>query len=766
MKKKKITKPNYTFFLKIFWALFSFSVLSVFAIFVLVSVGVFGELPTFEELENPEKNFASEIISSDGETLGKYFRENRTPVSYEELPQVLIDALVATEDERFFEHSGIDFYSLARAIAKLGKDGGGSTITQQLAKQLFTENYGTRNIVKRIAQKLKEWVIAVKLEKQYTKNEIITMYLNKYDFLYNAIGIRSASRIYFNKEPKELTIEESAVLIGMAKNPSLYNPKRFPKKAINRRTTVLGQLYRNGFITSVEKDSLKSLPLEIDYTPEGHSDGHATYFREYLRDYLKKWIKNNPKPDGSYYNLYSDGLKVFVTLDSKMQEYAEESVKEHMSNLQRIFSKEQKRNKTAPFYDLTKKEIENNLWKQIIQTQLYRTLHKKEKSKKEILKAFNIKRKMRIFDWKKGSKDTILSAYDSIKYHQAFLHSGLLAVEPQTGHIKAWVGGINHKYFKYDHVKQGKRQVGSTFKPFVYASAINEFGISPCEKYPNTPHTIPRGKYGLLEDWTPENSGEEYGGELTLKQALAKSINVITASLIDKVGPSTVVQLAKKSGITSHINPYPSIALGTEDISLYDMVGAYAMFANKGFRVNQTMVMRIEDKNGSVLQRFVPESDEVMSEDAAFAVLNLLQGVTMEGSGVRLRTGLRHRKGYPDDVATGWPYEFTNQIAGKTGTTQNQSDGWFMGVVPNLAVGVWTGGDNRATHFKGITYGQGASMSLPTWALFMKKCYADENLTVSQEDFEEPENFGIAIDCGSSENEEDENALIETDPDF
>jgi len=758
---KKESKPNYKLYIKMFWGLFSFSIVSIFAIFLLVNMGAFGELPTFEELENPEKNFASEIISSDGVTLGKYFKENRTPVTFDELPANLVKALVATEDERFYEHSGIDFYSLARAVAKLGKGGGGSTITQQLAKQLFTENYGTRSTVKRIGQKLKEWVIAVKLEKQYTKNEIITMYLNKYDFLYNAIGIRSASRIYFNKEPKELNIEESAILVGMAKNPSLYNPRRFPINAKNRRTTVIGQLERNNIITLKEKDSLNKLPITIEYTPEGHSDGHATYFREYLRGYLKEWITRTPKSDGTYYDIYRDGLKIFVTLDSKMQTYAEESVKEHMSNLQRIFFKEHKRNPTAPFYDIDKKQVEEIVYRAIKTSQRYKTLKANGYSKTGILKNFKKEREMRVFDWGKESKDTLMSPYDSIKYYKSFLRSGLLAIEPQTGHIKAWVGGINHKYFKYDHVKQGKRQVGSTFKPFVYASAINQFKISPCEKYPNTPFTIPKGKYGLLDDWTPRNSGDEYGGELTLKQALAKSINVITARMIDRVGPETVVKLAKKSGITSHIPPYPSIALGTIDASLYDMVGAYAMFANKGFRVNQTMVLRIEDRHGTVLQRFIPQSEEVMSEDAAYTVLDLLKGVTKEGSGVRLRGKWGK---YPENVATGYPYEFTNDIAGKTGTTQNQSDGWFMGVVPNLAVGVWTGGEERATHFKGITYGQGASMSLPTWALFMKKCYADESLNISQEAFEQPKDYAIAIDCDSSADKED--SLIETNPDF
>ncbi|MEN8805579.1 MAG: transglycosylase domain-containing protein [Wenyingzhuangia sp.] len=762
MSKKKINKPNFNTYLKVFWTLFLLSVLGVFVIFTMVNMGAFGKLPTFEELESPEKNFASEIISSDGVTLGKYFRENRTPVRFDDLPQSLVDALVATEDERFFEHSGIDFYAIARAIGKLGRNGGGSTITQQLAKQIFHKRENA-SLLKKIGQKLKEWVIAVKLEKQYTKNEIITMYLNKYDFLYNAIGIRSASRIYFNKEPKELNLEESAVLVGMAKNPSLYNPKRFPKKAKKRRATVFGQLERNNLITEQEKDSLNALPLEIEYTPEGHSDGHATYFREYLRSYLKKWIKNHPKADGTNYSLYSDGLKIFVTLDSRMQQYAEEALKDHMSNLQRIFFKEQSKNETAPFYDLEDAQIDKIIWRAISNTDRYKTLHSKGFTKKQILKNFSKSRKMKVFDWNQGSKDTILSPYDSIKYYKSFLHSGLLAMEPNTGHIKAWVGGIDHKYFKYDHVKQGTRQVGSTFKPFVYASAINEFRISPCEKYPNTPYTIPQGKYGLPEDWTPKNAGDKYGGELTLKQALAKSINVITARLIDRVGPSTVVHLAKKSGITSRIKPYPSIALGSIDASLYDMVGAYAMFANKGFRVNQTMVMRIEDRNGSVLQRFVPTSEEVMSEEAAYAVLDLLKGVTKEGSGVRLRGKWGN---YLENEATGYPYEFTNPIAGKTGTTQNQSDGWFMGVVPNLAVGVWTGADERATHFKEITLGQGATMSLPTWALFMKKCYADETLSISQEDFEQPENFSIPIDCGSPQDQGEEPSLIETNPEF
>lgn len=766
MEEKEVTKPNYKLYLGIFWGSFALFVIGIFAVFMLAASGVFGELPAFEDLENPEKNFATQIISSDGKLLGTYAFENRNPVKFKDLPDNLVNALVATEDARFYEHSGIDFFGLARAVVKMGKDGGASTITQQLAKQLFTDNYGTKSIFKRIGQKLKEWVIAVRLEKQYAKHEIITMYFNKFDFLYRAIGIRSASNIYFGKEPKDLTIEESAVFVAMLKNPRQYNPKReiSKKKSLARRNLVFSLMEVNNYITETEKDSLQQLPLALNYNPQSHNDGTATYFREHLRDYLKKWIKKHPKQDGELYNLNRDGLKIYVTLDSRMQAYAEEAVTEHMSNLQRIFSKEQKKNKTAPFYDLEEEEVDKILFRAVKTTQRYRGLKKKGLSKDEILKNFSVKRKMRVYDWKNIEKDTVLSPYDSIKYYKSILRSGLLSIEPETGHIKAWVGGINHKYFKYDHVKQGKRQAGSTFKPFVYATAINEFKISPCDKYPNIPYTIPKEKYGSDKDWTPENSGKKYGGELTLKQALAKSVNVITARLIDRVGPHAVVRLAKKSGITSHIEPYPSIALGTVDVNLYDMVGAYAMFANKGFRVHQTMVMRIEDRNGSVLQRFVPQSQEVMSEEAAYAVLDLMKGVTQEGSGVRLR-GRSGR--YSDNVATGYPYQFTNPIAGKTGTTQNQSDGWFMGVVPNLVTGVWTGGEERATHFKGIHYGAGASMSLPSWALYMKKCYADESLNISQEDFEKPEDFGIPIDCSdSSKKKKGQEALIETDPEF
>jgi len=755
MAKKKQT--NFKKYIKRFWIIVLGGFTSLLLIFLLASWGVFGVLPTFEELENPEKNLATEVISSDGVTIGKYAFQNRTPVKFKDLPDNLVKALIATEDERFYEHSGIDFRGTARAVVKLGKGGGASTITQQLAKNLFTKQ-PSRNPFARIMQKVKEWVVAIKLEKQYTKQEIAAMYLNQIDFLYQAVGIRSASRIYFGKEPKDLDLQESAIIVAMLKNPRQYNPRReiSKDKSLTRRNVVFAQMAKNEFITQQEKDSLQKLPLKINFTPESHNDGLATYFREYLRSYLKDWTKNNPKPNGELYNINRDGLKIYVTLDSRMQQYAQEAVQEHMSNLQSYFFKEQKRNETAPFYDLEDEQIESIYNRAIKNSERYKKMKKDQYSDQEIDSAFNAKTDMRVFSWNSNREvDTILSPNDSIKYYKSFLRSGLLSIEPQTGHIKAWVGGINHKYFKYDHVEQGKRQVGSTFKPFLYATAINQLRLSPCDKYPNTPYTIPKGRFGIPEPWTPKNSGDEYGGELTLKEALAKSINVISARLIDMVTPANVVRLAKSAGIESKIPAAPSIALGSVELSLMEMTGAYATFANKGLRVEPNMLMRIEDKNGTVLADFTPKTKEVLSEESAYVVLELLKGVTTAGSGVRLRTSEHYNK----DVITGFPYQFTNPIAGKTGTTQNHTDGWFMGVVPNLATGVWTGGEDRAVHFEKITNGQGATMSLPTWALYMRKLYADPTLNISQEDFEKPEYVGIDTNCGK-EPEVDENKEI------
>ena len=762
MTNKTTIKNQFSKYIKWFWIAILGGILALVLLFLLASWGVFGALPSFEELENPEKNLASEVISIDGKTLGKYFKENRTPVKYKDLPDNLIKALVATEDERFYEHSGIDFKATLRAVVKLGKDGGGSTITQQLAKLLFTGE-GSKNLPERILQKFKEYVIAVRLERQYTKQEILTMYLNKYDFLNLAVGIRSASRIYFGKEPIDLTVSESAMLVGMLKNASYFNPLRRPEKVKNRRNTVLGQMFKNEFITEIEKDTLRQKDLGLDINKETHSDGSATYFREYLRNFMKTWIKNNPKPDGTDYNLHRDGLKIYVTLDSRMQNYAEEAMNEHMSNLQRIFFKEQKRNRTAPFYDLDKKQITSTIEQAMKRSNRWRQMKKSGASEKEIRASFDKKVNMKIFSYK-GDIDTILSPKDSIRYYKHILRSGLLSIEPESGHVKAWVGGIDYKHFQFDAVKQQKRQVGSTFKPFVYATAITQLNLSPCDKFPNTPYTIPKEKYGMPKDWTPKNATNKYGGELTLKQALAGSVNVITAKLIDMVRPENVVSLAKRAGIKSDIQAVPAIALGSVDLSLYEMVGAYATFANKGLQVEPMMLLKIEDKNGTVLEQFIPNSKEVLSEESAYVVINLLEGVTDGGSGIRLRNKWGT---YPDNVATGYPYEFTNPIAGKTGTTQNQSDGWFMGIVPNLATGVWVGAEDRATHFAGITYGQGASMALPIWALYYKKLYADSTLNVSMEEFEKPENMSIKINCDET-NEEGENIdnIIEEDPEF
>ena len=764
MAKKKET--NFKKYIKRFWIIVLGGFTSILLVFLFASWGIFGELPTFEELENPEKNLATEVISSDGVTLGKYAFKNRTPVGFSDLPENLVNALIATEDERFYEHSGIDFRGLARAIVKLGKGGGASTITQQLAKNLFNKG-GSSSTLKRLTQKVKEWIVATKLERQYTKNEIVAMYLNTQGFLFNAIGIRSASRIYFGKEPKNLDIQESAILVAMLKNPRQFNPNReiSKGKSLVRRNVVFAQMAKNEFITQKEKDSLQKLPLKINFTPESHNDGLATYFREYLRGYLKKWTKNNPKPNGELYNINRDGLKIFVTLDSRMQQYAQEAVQEHISNLQKYFFKEQQKNETAPFYDLEEEQVDAIYKRARKRSDRFRGMKKNGYSDQQIDSAFNALTDMRVFSWNDQREiDTIMSPNDSIKYYKTILRSGLLSIEPQTGHIKAWVGGINHKYFKYDHVDQGKRQVGSTFKPFVYATAINQLRLSPCEKFPNTPYTIPKGRFGIPEAWTPKNSGEKYGGEITLKSALAKSINVISARLIDMVTPLNVVRLAKSAGIESRIPKSPSIALGSVELSLMEMTGAYATFANKGMRVEPNMLLRIEDKNGTVLADFTPKTNEVLSEESAYVVLELLKGVTTAGSGVRLRTSEHYYK----DIITGFPYEFTNPIAGKTGTTQNHTDGWFMGVVPNLATGVWTGGEDRAVHFENIAEGQGATMSLPTWALFMKKVYTDTSLNISQEDFEKPESIGIVTACGKDSSTKDKNSkkIIPEDDDI
>ncbi|WP_024769677.1 penicillin-binding protein 1A [Aquimarina macrocephali] len=750
-KRAKTPASNTIKYIKAFWILFGSGVFLIALLFLLASWGVYGEMPKFEELENPQNDLATQIISSDGVQIGTFFKENRTPVSYEDLPQHLVDALVATEDARYYDHSGIDARGTLRAFVFLGTKGGASTISQQLAKQLFTG--GSKNKIERYLQKIQEWVIATRLERQYTKKEIVTMYLNKYDFLNQAIGISSASRIYFGKNPKDLNVEEAAVLVGMLKNSSLYNPLRRPEMVKTRRDVVLNQMEKYEYITEKQRDSLKQLPLKLDYSPEGHNDGTATYFREYVRSWMSKWVKENPKGENAegepeYFDIYRDGLRINVTIDSRMQRYAEEAVQEHMANLQKEFDKQEKDNKTSPFRDLKEAEVERILNRSIKSSARWKKMLSQGKSEKEIRKSFDEKTEMSIFSWK-GDIDTIMTPKDSILYYKKFLRSGLMSMEPQTGHVRAWVGGVNYKHFQYDHVYQGARQVGSTFKPFVYATAIDQLKLSPCDTIPKSQITISAGSHGVIDnDWTPKNSDADYTGYMSLKEALAKSVNTISARLMDRIGPEPIVRLAKKMGVESDILEVASIALGSVDLKLSEMVGAYSTFANQGIYTKPVTITSIEDKNGTVLYQFVPETRDVISKEAAYVTINLMEGVTQSGSGVRLRTGPSSRYDIKN-VVTGHPYKFTNPIAGKTGTTQNQSDGWFMGIVPNLCTGVWVGGDDRATHFRTTTFGQGATMALPVWGLFMKKCYADETLKISTKAFPKPENLTIEVDCNA-----------------
>jgi len=740
MAQKKYTGvKDIAYYQKKFWKIFFLGLGGVFLFFVFANFGLFGSMPSFDELENPDSNLATEIIASDGVILGKFYRENRSPVKFEDLPKHLVDALISTEDERFYEHSGIDAKRTFGAAVKLGADGGASTISQQLAKLLF-HGEGSRFILFRMVQKVKEWIIATKLERQYTKNEIIALYLNRADFVNTAVGIRSAAKVYFGKEPRDLTIEEGALLIGMLKNPSLFNPVREKRKqlVLDRRNTVLAQMVRNNFLEPEAKAILEKKPIVLDFNPESHTDGIATYFREYLRDYMKKWCKENKKPDGTEYNVYNDGLKIYTTIDSRMQKHAEESVDEHLKNLQKEFFKAQKDNKNAPFLKLNKDETDKLLMRAMKVSERWRLMKLQEKSEEEIIKSFSVKTDMRIFTWK-GERDTIMSPMDSIRYYKHFLQTGMISVEPQTGHVKVWVGGINYKHFQYDHAGQGARQVGSTFKPFVYATAIEQLNMSPCDSIIDSPFTIPRGRHNVTESWTPRNSDGKYRGMITLKKALANSINTVSAKLIDRTGPRAVIDLTHKLGVTTEIPEQPAICLGAVEITVQDMVAAFSTFANKGIYIKPQLITRIEDKNGNVIFESIPETHDVLNQDIAYAVIKLMEGVTEDGTGTRLRWG---GAGF-----TKYNYQFTNPIAGKTGTTQNNSDGWFMGIVPNLCTGVWVGCEDRSARFRSTSMGQGATMALPIWGLYMDKCYKDDKLNVSKEAFDRPKNISIKVDC-------------------
>ncbi|WP_313806105.1 PBP1A family penicillin-binding protein [Flavobacterium sp.] len=735
-------KDDFSPYVKKFWKLFFYCFGGVILFFLFASWGLFGSMPSFDELENPNSNVATEIISSDGVTIGKFYLQNRTPVKYAELPDHLVKALIATEDERFYEHSGIDTKGTLRAALSLGSSGGASTLTQQLAKNLF-HGEGSKFILFRIVQKAKEWIIATKLERQYTKQEIIAHYFNTVDFVSNAYGIRSASRVYFNKEPKDLSIEEGAVLVGMLKAPSTYNPKRNPENSKRRRNVVLGQMVKNGFLEESKKNQLEDKPIKLDFVAESHIEGTATYFREYLRDFLKKWVKENPKKDGDgEYDIYRDGLKIYTTIDSRMQQYAEEAVADHLANLQQEFNKRSKDNPNAPFLGITPEETKLIITRAMKNSERWRIMKEKGFDEDKIVKSFQVPSKMTIFTWK-GEKDTLMTPHDSIIYYKHFLQTGMMAMEPQTGHVRAWVGGINYKHFQYDHVGQGARQVGSTFKPFLYATAIEQLKMSPCDSIYDSPFTMPKGRYGIDADWSPKNSTGNYRGMVNLKSALANSINTVSAKLIDKVGPDAVVDMTKKLGVTSDIPVQPSIALGAVDITVEQMVAAFSTFANQGIYMKPQVIEKIVDKNGVVVYQPTPESRDVMSKDVAYTMIKLMEGVTEYGTGSRLRWGSA-----PESArVTGVPYNLRNPIAGKTGTSQNNSDGWFIGMVPNLAAGVWVGNEDRAAHFKQTNMGQGATMALPIWGIFMKKCYEDKSLNVSQKPFEKPENFNVKVDC-------------------
>ena len=748
-KKGKFKLRNYRNQIIAFWIFFFTGLFLTVGIFFAAAFGLMGSMPPLEQLENPKTNLATQILSSDGVVLGKfYFNDNRTPITYQELPQNIIDALIATEDERYRDHAGIDWRGTLRAIYYLGKKGGASTITQQLARQLFV-GVRSRNKKEAVIQKIKEWLLSVQLEQRYTKNEIIAMYLNIYDFGYNADGVRSAAKIFFNTSPDALLLEQSATLVGMLKNSSLYNPLRRPIMVKERRNVVFQQMFRNKMISKQEKDSLSDIPLKIEYTPESHREGLATYFRAYLQEFMKKWIKENPKSDGSSFNIYRDGLKIYTTIDSRLQSIAEESVSKHMKNIQKEFFLQNSPdlNPTAPFLDLRIGEIDTLLEKSAYRSERWRKGKNSGMEKDQLLATFFKPTPMQVFSWR-GEIDTIMTPMDSIRYYKHFLRAAMMAMEPQTGHVKTWVGGFNYKHFQYDQVKQGRRQIGSTFKPFLYATAIDQLKLSPCDKLPDALYCIDQMKHGNIDPWCPKNSGDRYGRTRTLKNALANSVNTISARIMDMVGPRPVVDLVKKIGITSFVPNVPSIALGTPDISLFELVGAYGTFANQGIFIKPIVITRIEDKNGMALFEVVPETRDVISEEAAYVTLNLMEGVTKHGSGARLRhAGLEKTNYIYENTVTGYPYIFENPIAGKTGTTQNQSDGWFMGIVPNLVTGVWVGGEDRSVHFEEIGFGQGATMALPIWALFMKGAYEKQELAISQDEFLIPEVVTIPLEC-------------------
>lgn len=741
--KKETKKPSVspTFkkkFLCWFWGIFAGGILLIVLIFWMITKGWLGYLPPLDELQNPKNKFATEVFSSDMQSLGRFYRkENRVGVTYDRISPYMIEALIATEDARFYSHTGVDAKGLTRAILLLGRAGGGSTITQQLAKQLWSPR--ANNIFERALQKPIEWVIATKLERLYSKEEILTMYLNQFDFLYNAVGVKSAAQVYFSTTPADLKIEEAATLVGLCKNPALYNPIRRPEKALARRNTVLGQMCKYDYITPEVCDSLQALPIEIKYQSVDHKQGLAPYFREYLRGVLtakqpkasnypewnkqqyeidmKQWKENplygfcnkNHKPDGMPYDLYQDGLRIYTTIDSRMQQYAEEAVNEHIQALQKDFYKEKKGKSYAPFSrDLSREEIDGIMNRSMRQTDRYRTMKKDGKSETEIREAFNTPVEMRVFSYN-GMIDTTMTPMDSIRWNKYFLRCGFMSMDPHTGAVKAYVGGPNFAQFQYDMVNTGRRQIGSTVKPYLYTLAMDE-GMWPCDSTVNDSVTLIDGN-GVR--WTPRDTHVKNQGQMvTLNWGLQQSSNWITAYLMSLYTPEQLVRLMRSFGIEGQLDPVVSICLGPCEVSVKEMVDAYTTFPNKGIRVEPLYVTRIEDNNGNVLATFTPKTYEIISETTAYKMIYMLRNVMDHGTGVRAR--LR--------------YGLKAPMGGKTGTSQNNSDGWFVGFTPSLVSGVWVGGEDRSIHFDRMALGQGANMALPIFSLYMQKVYADPNL--------------------------------------
>ncbi len=756
-----------------FWAIFIFPFIVVITLFILISKGKLGPMPSFGELENPEYYLAAQVLSEDGVLLGKISIENRTWTEYKDLSHYVTDALISTEDIRYNRHSGIDIRGLGRAVVRtvlLGQStGGGSTITQQLAKQLYPRDTARNSVlmknIKLSVSKFKEWQTAVKLERSYTKEEIITMYLNKFDFSYNAIGIRSAARVYFNTTPDSLSLQQAAVLIGMLKASTRYNPIRNYDLMLQRRNVVISQMAKYGYINPSLADSVMKLPIDVDFRIEDHNSGLATYLRQYLTNIMRKpepdknryvqqtsyddalwewnnntlygWCNKNKKPDGTSYDVYRDGLKIYTTINSRMQKYAEEALAEHLSKeVQPDFYKRAKWFKNPPYSDdLTRKEVDDLIMTSLKQSDRYYIMRARGISEDSIMLAFNTRVKMRVFSWK-GDRDTIMTPLDSIRYYKYFIRSAFLVENPHNGYVQAYVGGPDFRYFKYDAITQQKKQVGSTIKPFLYTVAMQN-GYSPCYEVEDIPRSfdIP----GDSVPWSPRSTGPPafHGKMVTLAWGLAESENYISAWLMKQFKPTAVADLMHKMGVRSFIDPVPSIFLGTSDIKLEEMVGAYGTFANKGVYTRPMYITRIEDKNGNTISRFTPKIEEVLSEDQAFLMLNLLQGVIRFGTGNKIRRD----------------YNLMNQIGGKTGTTQNHSNGWFMAVTPNLVGGVWSGWEDQGIHFETLGEGSGANMALPIMGIFLKKLYNDPQLGIMEADeFERPANFNMELDCNKVRN--------------